>query len=487
MRIGIDARLNAYRSGGIAEYTRQLMAALVPLASYDELVFLQHSEHLRPLVVAPNTSRRSIFTPPHHRFEQFTLPAELLPLRLSLLHSPDFIAPIRRSFPAVVTVHDLAFIRFPDILDDDARRYYGQVRQAVQGSEGVIAVSEATRRDMAELLGCDPATVTVIHEAAGPEFGPRELPAAAERLINGQLLREGTFLLFVSTLEPRKNLPMLLQALRICLDRDPAVGYRLVVVGKRGWRYEGIFEAVRQHRLADHVLFLDSVARQDLAWLYNACRLYANPSRYEGFGLPLLEAMACGAACLASNVSSLPEIAGAGALLLPAHDAGAWAAAIERLWKDEAARVALGEQGLRRAREFSWRRAARETLTLYRRVAEAGRTGVPLALPGTAASQPPYELPSVQETALVEALAPEVLATPLELVAPLPAVHIAEVAELHQEAVARPCLRCETPLVPDELQGQLVLRTSGGQRRVPRLWLCPHCAYAELVVELVED
>jgi glycosyltransferase involved in cell wall biosynthesis len=378
--IGIDARLNAYRRGGIPQYTRQLLTAMASLATHDTFVTLQHGEHLRPLVVAPNVQRRTVRTPPHHRWEQWALPLELLPLKLDVLHMPDFIVPLRRSWPAVTTVHDLAFLHFPDILDAAAQRYYGQIRRTVHSAEGVIAVSEATRNDIVGLLDLDPQRIDVIYEAAAPVFVPQAVEPDEARTINGYQVKPDAFVLFVSTLEPRKNLPLLLHALRICLDRRPDVPYRLVVAGAKGWRYEGIFEALRELRLGDAVVLLDSVGQQDLVWLYNACRLYAMPSRYEGFGLPLLEAMACGAACLASDTSSLPEIAGQGALLLPPDDAGAWADMIAQLWDDAAQRRELGERGRNRALEFSWQRAARETLGVYRRVAKGGQR-LPAPLP----------------------------------------------------------------------------------------------------------
>ena len=127
MRIAIDARLNAYRTGGIPQYTRQLMAALADVATDDQIISLQHRDHLRPLVVAPNVARHPLFTPPHHRFERWVLPLEVLITRPDVLHFPDFIAPRYRFCPTVVTIHDLAFMRYPDILDRAAAAYYRQV------------------------------------------------------------------------------------------------------------------------------------------------------------------------------------------------------------------------------------------------------------------------------------------------------------------------------------------------------------------------
>jgi glycosyltransferase involved in cell wall biosynthesis len=370
MRFVIDARLNAYRRGGIPTYTRALLGALAAAAPADQFMVLQHRDHLRPLAIAPNVTRRTAYTPPHHRLEPLTLTAELLATRPSVVHFPDFIAPRVRPFPAVVTIHDLAFLRFPEILTDDARAFYRQVGASAARAQGIIAVSQATRNDISELLNIAPERIDVVYEAAAPLFAPLDLLPAETRTIDNHLIEVDSFLLFVSTIEPRKNLPLLLQALRICLDRRPAAEYRLLVVGARGWRDDAVFQLVNQLNLGEHVTFLGAVSSQDLRWLYSACRVYVNPSRYEGFGLPLLEAMACGAACLAADTTSLPEVGGTAARYLPVDDAGAWADAIAELWDDEPARGELGRLGRARAQEFTWSRAARETLAVYRRAVQ---------------------------------------------------------------------------------------------------------------------
>ncbi len=153
LRIAIDARLNAYRIGGIPQYTAQLIEALASTAPDDQLVVLEHRNGTRPVAVAPNITRRRLWTPPHNRWEQWTLPVELARLHADVIHSPDFIPPFRRRQPAVVTVHDLAFLHFPEILDDDAKRYYGQIHLAVKNADKIIAVSEWTRHDIETMLG----------------------------------------------------------------------------------------------------------------------------------------------------------------------------------------------------------------------------------------------------------------------------------------------------------------------------------------------
>ncbi|NJN66364.1 MAG: glycosyltransferase family 4 protein [Chloroflexaceae bacterium] len=381
-RIGIDARLNAYRVGGIPQYTLQLLTALAPLAPSDTLVSLQHATHPQPLVALPNVRRATLFTPPHHRLEPWSLPLELVPRRLDVLHCPDVIAPRWRCCPVVVTIHDLAFLHYPDILDTSAHRYYGQVRDSVWRADAVIAVSQATRQDISTLLGFPPERVDVVAEAAAPLFSPLPPEPGASRSFTRFppqwtsqdrgtpcSLQADTFVLFVSTLEPRKNVPTLLHALRVCLDRRPDVPYRLVVAGARGWRDEAIFATVRDLRLGDAVVFVGKVSQEQLCWLYRACRIYVNPSRYEGFGLPVAEALACGAPSLVAATSSLPEVAGEAALLLPPLEVDAWAEALERLWHDDDLRSTLARRGPLQASRFSWEQAARQTLQIYRRVA----------------------------------------------------------------------------------------------------------------------
>lgn len=375
MRIGIDARLNAYRQGGIAQYTRLLLEAMAPLAGADTLIALQHRRQAGPLVAAANVCAARLLTPPHNRLEPLALPIELLPRRLDLLHAPDFVAPRLRPCPAVVTIHDLAFIRFPTILDADARRYYSQVRASAHAAQAIIAVSEATRADIVELLGLPPERIDVVYEAAAPLFRPAAVGPGEARLINERRLRAGGFALFVSTIEPRKNLETLLRALRVCIDRHPQAGYRLAIAGARGWLDGPVFELIRELRLGAQIDLLGWPAPDDLVWLYSACRLYLNPSLYEGFGLPVLEALACAAPAIVSDSSSLPEVAGAAARLVPPRDVAAWADTIAALWGDAPARAELSRRGPAQAARFSWERAARATLAIYRRVGRQGQSG----------------------------------------------------------------------------------------------------------------
>ena len=373
MRVAIDMRLNSYRAGGIPEYTHQLLHALGQVAAADEqLVAIQHR---KPLITAlsaqPSITQRRVVTPPHHRWEQLLLPLELASLRVDVLHFPDFIPLFRRRTPTVITVHDLAFLHYPEILDQAAASYYGQIGKAVKRADAIIAVSHNTRNDLIRLLDVDPTKITVIHEAAAPHFQPMGLPPDAQRTINGHVLHAGTFGLFVGTIEPRKNLLTLLKALRVLLDRGDGAGLRLVIAGGRGWLDDDVFAAIKQLRLDAAVQFVGSASRSDLIWLYNACRVYLHPELYSGFGLPVLEAFQCGAPAIVADTASLPEVASDAALLLPPLDIEGWAAAWGSLWSDAPRREIMRQQGLERAAQFTWTKAAQATMQLYRSLAHS--------------------------------------------------------------------------------------------------------------------
>lgn len=384
MRIGLDARLVAYRKAGIARYTCLLLQALVERdGANDYTVFVARGGE--PLVDVSNgatarVTHRALLTPPHHRLERTALGVELAPYRLDLLHSPDFIPP--RLLPAtrsVITVPDLAFLREPDLLDSSAQRYYGQLPRAIARADAIITLSESTRRDLIELVDAPPDKITVVHAAADRRYrqldrGTRlvaaarsgdKLPPDMARLVSGEF---GPFILFVGTVEPRKNLPTFFQAYEQYRARAGRRAATLVIAGASGWRNETERAAIERLREAGQVVWFQEATDNQLLLLYNAAALLVLPSRYEGFGLPVLEAMACGTPVLASNTSSLPEVVGDAGLLLPPDDIAAWADTLGELSEDRIKREALIAAGLRQAARFSWRRAAEETLRVYQRV-----------------------------------------------------------------------------------------------------------------------
>jgi glycosyltransferase involved in cell wall biosynthesis len=368
MHIGIDARLVHYRRAGISQYTLHLLEQLAAVDQADQFTVFQSRRDASTLVDQPNFRRRSLWTPPHHRLEQIFLPLELATVDLDVLHSPDFIPPFRRSAKSVITVHDLNFLLYRDFLTPESASYYGQIDQAVRKCDHIIAVSQSTKRDIVRLTGASEDKITVVHEAAHPSYRPLDRGAAMHR-VREQFGQERPFVLFVSTIEPRKNVPTLLKAFRRLLD-DYRPEVDLVLAGEKGWLFDEVFRLVQELSLDGRVRFLGRVATEDLIALYNAAQLLVHPALYEGFGLPPLEAMACGTPVVVSNTSSLPEVVGDAALLVDPEEPDEMTVAIWRLLSDDAVRQQMRDKGLKRAGLFSWRRAAQETLGIYRRLVE---------------------------------------------------------------------------------------------------------------------
>jgi glycosyltransferase involved in cell wall biosynthesis len=363
MRIGIDARMVYYTQAGISQYTQRLIRALAEIDRENDYSVIQNWRDKVPLSLNHNFRRISFIAPAHHWLEQWLLRFELPPLGLDVLHSPDFIPPFRCNCKSVITIHDLAFLLYPQLLTEDGAHYYGQIDQAVHHTDHIIAVSQNTKEDIIRLLGVPENKITVIYEAANPIYRPVEDEGELRR-VRKKYHIAGDFILFVSTIEPRKNLPTLLRAFRQLLD-DYKPEVRLVVAGRRGWLFEEVFSLIEELKLSEDVLFLGRVPLEDLPPLYTAARLCAYPSTYEGFGLPPLEAMACGTPVVTSNVSSLPEVVADAALLVAPDDVPGLTVALWRGLTDESQRAELVEKGFRRTKCFSWEKAARQTLAVY--------------------------------------------------------------------------------------------------------------------------
>lgn len=367
MRIGIDARLVYYNRAGIGEYIVQLVHALANIETGgDKFVLLQSRKDKTNIIENHGFGRKSLWTPSHNRFEQAALGFEVSRIKLDLLHSPDFIPPFRRNCKSVITIHDLAFLLYPHFLTKESARYYGQIDQAWRRTDHIIAVSEATKQDSIKMLGVPEKKITVIHEAANPIYRP--IPAAeAKAHVKKHYKIDKNFILFVSTIEPRKNLPGLLQAYRRLRD-DYKRDELLVLAGANGWLWEEVYETVSRLNLEDHVAFLGRVPSEDLVHLYNAARLLVHPSFYEGFGLTPLEALTCGTPAIVSNTAALPEVVGDAALLIDPHDIEGMTVAMMRVLTENELRDDLSSKGLKRARQFSWEKAAQKTLEIYHKV-----------------------------------------------------------------------------------------------------------------------
>jgi glycosyltransferase involved in cell wall biosynthesis len=366
MRIGIDVRITHYTRGGISNYTLRLVKALAALDADTDYCILHSQKDHNPPLPAVNFRPVACWTPSHHRLERWALGVEATPLGLDLLHSPDFVPPAFGYRRSVITVHDLNFLYYPQFLTAESRRYYNeQIEWAVKRTDHILADSHATKTDLISMLSVEPEKVTVVHLAADSTYRPLA-EEEAERVVAKYSLKPG-YLLFVGTLEPRKNLPGLLQSYRLLRDAR-TTDKPLVLVGGKGWLYDEIFERVETLHLTPHVRFLHDVPDADLPGLYGAAGLLTMPSFYEGFGLPALEAMSFGTPVVVSNRASLPEIVGEAGLLVNPDDPEDIAEALGRVLTDTVLQAQMQKQGLTQATRFTWDKAARETLAVYREV-----------------------------------------------------------------------------------------------------------------------
>jgi len=387
MRIGIDYTAAVRQRAGIGRYTRGLVNALLELDTENEYVLLVASRGVarpRPSPEAqaevypggegrrPNVHWRCLpLTDRHlailwHRL-QLPLPVESFTGPVDLFHSPDFTLPPAWRARTLVTVHDLSFLRYPEGADPRLRAYLmDAVPRSVRRADHVLADSQNTRDDLVALLGVPPEKITVVYPGVEPRFRPLDDPGVLSAVRERYRLPE-RFILHVGTLEPRKNLVRLMEAYALLSEHGVATDeVSLVVAGGRGWLYEGIFQAVERLGLAGRVTFTGFVRDEDLPALYNLADLFVFPSVYEGFGLPPLEAMACGTPVVVSNTSSLPEVVGQAGLLVSPTDVGALAEAMARALRNGELRARLRARGLEQARRFTWQKVAEETLRAYR-------------------------------------------------------------------------------------------------------------------------
>jgi glycosyltransferase involved in cell wall biosynthesis len=375
-RIAINAHLlgteEGYRRAGVSRYVHNLLTHVLredPEGDYTVFVggrcALSLSGKLKPARLPTNRPLVRI------AWEQACQPLQLVREGIALLHSPVNVQPVFLPCKGVVTVTDLSFMTFPQAFRMGRRLYQRWfTRWSVRHADRVIAISKTTAQDVVQLFDVPADKVSVVLPGVDARYQPI---GDRERVTQFRRLRDLTdrFVLFVGTLEPRKNLLTLLQA--YAAFRRAGGGYKLALVGGRGWLYEPILAAIDELDLRGDVVLPGFVAEEELPLWYNAAEAFFYPSLYEGFGLPPLEAMACGTPVVVSDASSLPEVVGDAGLLLDPNDSQPWAEALERLWRDAAYREDLASQGLRRARRFSWSRMARETIAAYRSVL-AGRT-----------------------------------------------------------------------------------------------------------------
>lgn len=303
-------------------------------------------------------------------WEQLMQPAVLRWLKPDLVHGMAFVLPLLSGVPAVVTVYDLSFIRFPQALSR-TRRWYLQLftRRSCQKARRVIAISDSTANDLVTLFGIPREKIVVAVPGVDERFKP--LAAAEITAFRHDKCLPERFILHVGTLEPRKNLPMLLRAYA-ALPESLRREVHMVLAGGKGWDYEDVFATIETYDLAATVHLAGYVESSSLPLWYNAAEMVVCPSLFEGWGLPVVEAMACGRPTVVSDISSLPEAVGEAGKRLPPNDQAAWTDALYHALTDAEWRERSAQDGIQRAKQFTWRQTAEKTVEAYRAALATG-------------------------------------------------------------------------------------------------------------------
>jgi len=327
----------------------------------DNLGFLKGLSNVR-VVTIPLSWRYEILI-----WEQIKLPLILRRYEIDLLHGTKNSIPLLGRCKKICTIHDLAYYLFPETFTL-AQRIHLKIsaRIACLCTDKIIAVSKNTKKDIVRLLNAAESKVKVVYNGVDVKFfdKPEELVL---KKVRAKFDLPEKFILFVGTIQPRKNIETLIKAFLEFKKKDET-DYHLVLAGRKGWLYDKIVKQIEQSLHRDYIHFLGMVADEELLCLYHSASVCVYPSSYDGFGLVPLEAMAAGAPTITSNVSSLPEVVGDAAMKVSPDDWTSLAKAIESIVSDRKIRSKLKEMSVERAKEFSWKRAAEETLMLYEEV-----------------------------------------------------------------------------------------------------------------------
>ncbi|MBN3948856.1 MAG: glycosyltransferase family 4 protein [Nostoc sp. NMS7] len=286
----------------------------------------------------------------------------------NILHGTNYsVYPCNNSLK-VMNIYDLTFIKYPNYIDSVVKRYAERVKRCLQWTDIVLTISESSRKDIIEYLDVDPKKVYVTPLAS--RYSPNYLSdkkniAALEKQVNYDFSKP--YLLFVSTIEPRKNINAIIYAFNL-LKKKCKIEHQLILIGKKGWNYDPIFADIESSPWKSQIHHLDYLSDELVALFYSKADVFVYPSHYEGFGLPVLEAMTLGAPVVTSNTSSIPEVSGDAAILIDPNDPVQLAEAILKVISDSQLRQELINKGKARAKLFSWERTAKETLNAYRTI-----------------------------------------------------------------------------------------------------------------------
>ena len=369
MRIGINARY-IQSPYGIATYLLNLILNLKKIDNKNEYVLFFSGDRPIPEVILgagfdydiskiPTSNQILKLLWPH-----LYLPYVIKKNKIDLFHESSFIAPVFKRCPTVITVYDIAYLYIPSCFTYRQKLYFRSLLSgSIKRSDLIIAISENTKKDIINNFAVSPDKVQLVYGGVDETFRPFEDREELERIRKVYKIK-GDFILSVSGITPRKNFIRLIKAFKLLKDQRK-IDAQLVVVGGKGWSYEGVFREVALSGLEEEVIFCGYVPKEHLLCLYNMADVFVFPSLYEGFGLPILEAMACATPVVASNASSMPEVCGEAALMVDPHNIEELASAISEVRDNVYLRQALVEKGLEQVNKFSWKKTAEETLAAY--------------------------------------------------------------------------------------------------------------------------
>ena len=355
MRIAIDTQTTMGQRVGMGFYVSNLVKSLQKIAPENQYILI-------------SPKRKGDFSMPQRWWwDQARVPLTAQKQRAEILHQPCFSAPLLWRGKLVMTVHDLILVFFPENIPIASRFFFSRwMPFTYRRADQIIVDSLSTKKDLVKVTDISEAKITTIYlgveEVYRQNLPKEKLAAVKKRYQTGE-----KFILHVGTIEPRKNLKFLVEVFSEAIKRH-SLPYNLVITGKRGWYYEGIFQRLKELGLEKRVIFTGYLPEDDLPALYQAANLFVFPSLYEGFGLPPLEAMASGTPVISSDTSSLPEVVGEAGLLLPPDDRNGWVKAINAALTDSRLAEKLAAGGRQQATKFSWDKCGQETLEVYQKL-----------------------------------------------------------------------------------------------------------------------
>lgn len=353
MKIAIDVQTTMGRPTGFGFYVSSLVENLKKIQSGHKY-----------LLVEPD-SEKDFSTPKRFFWDQLTYPIVAKKHGADLLHQPCFSAPFLFKGPVVITIHDLISMLFPENIPFASRMFYSKwMPITYRKATKIITVSASTKNDIVRILDIPAEKITVIPLAVEDKF-KKPLTKSEVESVKDKYQIKSDYILHVGTLEPRKNLHFLISVFAKLIRDEANDNLNLVIVGKKGWYFEGLFELVKESGLKDRVIFTGYVDDEDKPAIYQGAKMFAFPSLYEGFGLPPLEAMASGVPVISSNTSSMPEVIGEAGILIDPKDEKKWIEAITRVNTDEPKRKSMIEANKVQVAKFDWSKTAQKTIDIY--------------------------------------------------------------------------------------------------------------------------